>query len=87
MVDAIAAAAVGIVTLGTVISAKLGGLGVVDVCGAHDGLEERLSKKAAVVVKSGNHLGDVSSGVVVHETVDIARSPSCVICPRGTGSR
>ena len=81
-VDAIAAAAVGIVTLGTVIWAKLGGLGVVGVCGGHDGLEERLSKKAVVVANSGNHLGDVSSGVVVRETVaGIARSPSCVVCP------
>lgn len=61
-------------------------MGVADVCGAHDGLEERLLKKAAVVVNSGSHLEDVSSGVVVRETVaDIARSPSCVVCPQRDG--
>lgn len=46
----------------------------------------RLSKRAVVVASSDNHLGDVSSGVVVHETADIARSPSCVICPQRDGS-
>ena len=70
--------------LARVVSERLGGLNAADVCGAHGGLEVRLSRELLAllfVAGSGILLVDVVAHVdVAHEwVVGIVRSPSFVM--------